>query len=78
VFLTGHFPDNPAMLAPLIDGDDHHPDKTTDTIILRCQVKNIMHSAIVIDNSLLSRLPIDGIKTFIVEEKDKVVDMNQI
>ena len=47
--------------------DNHHPDKITDTIIHGCQVKNIMHSAIVIDNSLLSRLPIDGIKRFIVE-----------
>jgi len=37
-----------------------------------------MHSAIVIDNSLLSRLPIDGIKAFIVEAKDKNGDMDQI
>ena len=50
-------------------GEHHHPDKTADTIIHGRQVKNIMYSAIVIDNSLLSRLPIDGIKRFIVEVK---------
>ena len=50
-------------------GDHHHPAKTTDTIIHGCQVKNIIHSAIIIDNSLLSRLTIDGIKRFIVEAK---------
>ena len=54
---------------PVIDGEHYHPDKTTDTIIHGCQVKNIMYYAIVIDNSLLSRLPIDGIKSFIVEAK---------
>ena len=50
-------------------GEHHHPAKTTDTTIHRYKVKNIMYSAIVIDNSLLSRLPIDGIKSFIVEAK---------
>ena len=42
--------------------DNHHPDKITDTIIHGCQVKNIMYYTIVIDNSLLSRSPVDGIK----------------
>ena len=28
-----------------IHGEHHHPDKTTDTIILECQVKKILHFA---------------------------------
>ncbi len=45
----------------------YHPDKTADTIIQGYQIKNIIHSAIVTDNGLLSKLPIDGIKRFIIE-----------
>jgi len=50
-------------------GEHYHLDKIKDTIIAGYKVKNIIHSAIVIDNSLLRRLPIDGIKGFIVEAK---------